>query len=309
MYLLESDHWRMWCEPETGVQWLAASVCKDGKWHAVVPDCRQAEAPADSLRPGQSPAAPLAAANFHMLPYSNRIRDGRFAFNDQIYQLANSQNHAIHGALRKLAWRVTDASPDSLICEIDTRQHDSVNWPWPMIARITQQIDGFVLSSIIELENAGGSPMPAGMGWHPYFVRTLDGSQPTLTLPVAGVFPDATQDCLPDGEAVALPAELDFRHARKLPADQRIDCCLNGLAGASIIHWENAGIKLSLQASDNCRYLILFNPDMPHFALEPVTNANDAFNLQSRGIESGTHVLQPGQSMQTRLDITLSVHN
>jgi len=120
------------------------------------------------------------------------------------------------------------------------------------------------------------------MGWHPYFVREIDGAQPELTLPVAGVFPDANGDCLPDGAAVSLPAELDFRKARRLDPDQRIDCCLSGLQGDVRIAWPEARIALTLSSSENCRFLVLFNPDMPHFAVEPVTNANDGVNLQAR---------------------------
>jgi len=49
-----------------------------------------------------------------------------------------------------------------------------------------------------------------------------------------------------------------------------------------------------MQASSNCTHLVLFNPDKPHFAIEPVTNANDAFNLAERGIDSGMMTIAPG---------------
>lgn len=303
MKILESEYWRLWSDPSIGVQWLAAEVKKNGSWHSVVPDCRQMTKGTETPRPGQSISTPLAAANFHMIPYSNRIRDGRFTFNSHEYQLANAANHSIHGALRKLPWTITESSQSSLTCDLETSRHSEVNWPWPFRAQISQQIQGRILSSVLEIENQGSSSMPAGLGWHPYFVREIMGSQPTLTLPVNGVFPDAEGDCLPDGAAVALPDELDFTQPRPLDASQRIDCCLSGLEGTSVIDWQQAGIKLSLTASDNCRFLVLFNPDMPHFAVEPVSNANDAFNLYSQGIDSGTHILQPGEIMRAKLDI------
>ena len=106
----------------------------------------------------------------------------------------------------------------------------------------------------------------------------------------------------------AIPTELDFRQARALDANQRIDCCLSGLDGSCVIDWQQGGIKLVMQSSALCEYLILFNPGMPHFAVEPVTNANDAFNLASQSIESGTRVLGPGESLEATMVIEASVY-
>ncbi|MFK8075275.1 MAG: hypothetical protein AB8B84_01720 [Granulosicoccus sp.] len=304
LVLIESDTWRLWSEPREGVQWMAAEVFRDGAWHAVVPDCR----PADGPRAGQASHAPLAAASFHMLPYSNRIRDGRFEHQGQTVQLENAQAHAIHGALRKLPWQVVKQDGSTLICRIDTANHAGVNWPWPISAEIEQRVEGTTLTSRITLTNEGDTDMPAGFGWHPYFVRQVNGSDATLTLPVTGVFPDAAGDCLPDGAAVELPPELDFRQARRLDASQRIDCCLSGLQGRCVIDWQEGGIKLVMASSAVCEYLILFNPDMPHFAVEPVTNANDAFNLASRSIESGTQILAPGATLEATMVIEAEVY-
>ncbi len=300
--LIESDTWRLWIEPETGVQWMAAEVLNKGTWHAVVPECR-VDITTHSTAAGQAAHAPLAAANFHMLPYSNRIRDGQFAFAGQTIQLKNAHNHAIHGALRKLPWQIVSHTTHSLTCEISTSAHPHINWPWPIDARIDQQVDGNVLHSQLTLTNKGQTDMPAGCGWHPYFNRVVNGSEATLTLPVKAVYPDANGDCLPDGAAIPLPESLDFTTPRKLDADQRIDCCLAGLHGECDIHWQDGGIRLIMSASDNCTHLVLFNPDMPHFAVEPVTNANDAFNLASQGIDAGMVILPPGQSLVANMTL------
>ena len=103
--------------------------------------------------------------------------------------------------------------------------------------------------------------------------------------------------------------ENDFRSAKALDPNQRIDCCLSGLEGPCILDWQQGGIKLILEASDICEYLVLFNPDMPHFAVEPVTNANDAFNLASQAIESGTKILRSGESLTATMSMTAVVSN
>ncbi len=312
MQLIESSHWRLWCDKDVGVQWMAAQVNRNGQWVDVVPDCR-AERPdagsqADLAAPGQSADAPLPAANFHMIPYSNRIRDGKFNHRGRPIALQDGAKHAIHGALRKQRWRIISAESDTLVCEFDSKADTAINWPWALKAQIAQSVKGDTLTSTITITNQGDTDMPVGTGWHPYFVRNIDGSMPTLTLPVTEVFPDESGDCLPDGAAIELPDALDFRKPRALDPDQRIDCCLAGLAGACHIHWQDAGIELVMSASEACQFLILFNPDKPHFAVEPVTNANDAFNLAEQGVSSGVAVISPGTSFSVTMHLQARLH-
>jgi len=299
MIRLESEHWRLWVEPNRGAQWMAASVRRDRDWCAVVPDCRADAAPAGG---GDS----LSAANFHMLPYSNRIRDGRFTFDGETVQLAHPEAHAIHGALRQLPWKTVRNSDSALLCRIDSREHSAVNWPWPIVATIAIDLDGRVLSSTITLTNVSDRRMPAGLGWHPYFLREIDGASPELTLPVSGVYPDAAGDGLPDGAPVPLPPELDFTVGRPIDPAMSIDCCLAGFGGEARIAWPKADIALRLRASEVCDHVVLYNPDAPYFAVEPVSNANDAFNLAEAGIAAGRAELAPGESLTAEMRLELA---
>lgn len=289
---LKSEQWRIKLAPQTGLQTQSCQVRRNKAWHDVMPDCTVAN-------------AELSASNFHMLPYSNRIRDAQFTHNGQTITLDGAQNHAIHGALRKLAWRVTDRSEASVTAEYDTQKDGEVNWPWPIHSAITYTLIDNQLISKMSLTNHGTTSMPAGMGWHPYFCRTIDGAEPELTLCVDGMYPDTDGDCLPTGAAIALNAALDFNTPRLLDPAQRIDHCLAGFRGPAILNWPAAGIQLHLHASSNCTHLVLFNPDKPYFAVEPVTNANDAFNLATKGIDAGVRELEPGQTLEAEMRIVL----
>ena len=61
-------------------------------------------------------ACDLACSNFLMMPYSNRIRDGAFTFNEQLYQLQNGAGHAIHGDVRQRPRTVVEQSDLALRC-------------------------------------------------------------------------------------------------------------------------------------------------------------------------------------------------
>lgn len=301
---LENDYWQIRLQPEIGVQTTACRVHHNSRWLDVMPDCEAEE----SL---------LEAANFHMLPYSNRIRDARFTFLGNQYTLTNAAKHAIHGALRDKPWQVLEKTADRLECHFSSEQHinnelqkyselkNDINWPWPMQANIEYWLDEHLLCSKITLTNSGESVMPAGMGWHPYFCRTIEGATPELTLPVSAVYPTTDGDCLPTGPAETLPAFLDFRRTRKLDPSIRIDHCLAGFSGKATIAWPKAGISLQMLASEHCQHAVLFNPDKPFFALEPVTNANDAFNLADQGIAAGAQTLAPGESLSASMSLAL----
>ena len=295
---LESEHWRLRLQPSHGLQTQSCQVRRNDNWHNVMPDC---------AAPDHSQGTPLSASNFHMLPYSNRIRDGQFTYAGQSIQLDDAENHAIHGALRKRAWRVTDQSKTSVEAEYNTNEDGSVNWPWPMRAVITYSLKDNELISTMRLTNLGATRMPAGMGWHPYFCRTIAGADPVLTLAVDGMYPDTNGDCLPTGAPITLNPEIDFNTARELNPAQRIDHCLSGFRSPATLNWPAAGIQLDMHASSNCTHLVLFNPEQPYFAVEPVTNANDAFNLATNGIDSGVCELEPGQTQEAQMRLVLAL--
>jgi len=295
MISLESDDWRLWISPENGASWMACEVRRGAEWLSLMPDCRGDD-------------APLGAASFCLAPYSNRIRDGHFVYAGDAIQLDDAQKHAIHGAVRKLPWRTVSSSVDAAVCRIDSREHESFNWPWPMITTMDTRLASNSLTSTLTIENASLRPMPAGLGWHPYFTRTIAGASPTLLLPVDGVFPDASADGLPDGPAVELPSEFDYREARPIAPDIHVDHCMSGFSGQARIAWPDAGFAIDMQTSEPCRFAILYHPlGESCFALEPVTNVNDAFNLEPRGIDAGLREIAPGGTLSATMTLMLDL--
>ena len=289
---IASERWRLRLQPSMGLQTLSCKILHADQWHDLMPDCTV-----------DNP--PLNACNFHMLPYSNRIRDARFSHDEQDHILDHVDEHAIHGALRKLKWRVNEQSEHNVSAEFDSRSDGAITWPWPIHAKVSYTLTQNTLTSVMTLTNLGTTSMPAGMGWHPYFCRQIAGAEPSLTIPVEGVYPDTEGDCLPVGAAIALPKALQFSAARRLDSAQRIDHCLSGFKGPATLAWPEAGITLRMHASENCGHLVLYNPDEAFFAVEPVTNANDGFNLQNRDIDAGVIILEPGQSMSAQMQLEL----
>ena len=134
----------------------------------------------DWMRPAPSGEdfAPTDAACFPLVPYSNRIRDGRFAFEGKPYQLALNfppEPHSIHGHGWQRGWAVAAQDDASATLAFDFPA-DGNDDPWPAAYRAEQcfRLDEDSLSVEIAVTNRGSQNMPVSLGLHPYFPRSAD---------------------------------------------------------------------------------------------------------------------------------------
>ncbi len=294
---LSNQQLKLTVDPNQGVNVLAGYVQRQGEWLPFMPDVTAGE-------------SDLKASSFLLVPYSNRIENGHFTFQGKEYQLANGARHASHGDVRGRPWQITEQSATSITCAIDSRSFNDMNWPWPFAATVTYALKGNTLASQLTVTNGGDTPMPAGLGWHPYYNRTLTrlGEPITLHFQAPLVYPDANDNRIPSGPVQPVAPNQDFHEERELTPENFIDACFYGYDGGGTIAWPESGIRLRYRASANCHHLILFNPAKPYFAAEPVTNANNGVNLLAAGDPtSGIYILQPGETLAATFDVHVEV--
>jgi aldose 1-epimerase len=239
------------------------------------------------------------AAAFPLVPFSNRIRGGRFRFDGRDVALPLNrppERHAIHGQGWQAAWTPREVSTTTALLEF---RHPPDAWPWAY--RATQR---FVLSPAgltveLALHNESDAPMPAGLGWHPYFLRT---PRTTLTAAVERIW-------LTDAEM--LPAELaPSPVTASLSAGGTIDCVSldNGFTGWSrraVIDWPELGARLVMSVEPPLDFLTVFiPPNLPFFCVEPVSHATDALNLDGPAAEVGRRQLAPGATLRASITLT-----
>jgi aldose 1-epimerase len=292
---LNNEKLRVKLDPEIGGSIMECSINRGGDWISIM---RHTEEPLTRSSD---------AASFVLIPYSNRLRDGRFSFGGVDYQLRGAEKHAIHGDVRDRPLKVLDHSKDRVSLEFDSVKVGNVNFPFPFFARMTYALEDRNFTCQIELLNVGSGPMPAGCGFHPYFNRRLPGStsEVELQLTVNEVYPGDTP--LPTGPAIPIQPDQDFRVQR--PLDGALDHCFSGWNGQAVIDWPGSGIQARIQADASMEHVILYSPPgKSFFALEPVTNANDGFNLFAQGHRHcGVVVLQPGESLKAGFELRLQL--
>ncbi|MBZ0297344.1 MAG: aldose 1-epimerase [Anaerolineae bacterium] len=285
---LENEYWQVGILPETGASVAFGRVKHGSDWV----DIMRPTDPADYDNSSN-------CASFILIPWSNRIRDGKFRFDGQEYQLEinqPSEGLAIHGDVRKRAWKVASASSTELVLTFDSREHQDVNYPFAFSARAEYRLDGADFVMGLALKNEDAHTIPGGFGHHPYFVRYETGASVLLQVPCDKYYD--MQAAMPTSAAVPVPDRLDFRVLRPLgddPLDDLFTGRLSEVSGRMIYPAWNT--EITMTSDPIYEHTIVYAPvGEPYYAVEPVTNANDGFNLYDQGVAgTGVFILQPGE--------------
>ncbi len=229
---------------------------------------------ADAIASGKGANAAL----YPLVPYSNRIREGRLAFGHEIIPLARNWpgvNHPMHGDGWANAWQVvrSDARTAEIVYEHE-RAGEQGGWPFRYRARQQYRLDETSLAIRISLENLEDSVVPAGIGLHPFFVREPDC---TLTCNTAFVWRTDTE-VLPI-ECIPVPPEWDFAQGRR-PDSVFLDNCFDGWDGRASIAWPARRLRLDIETSEPFRHAVIYTPaGQRFFCIEPVSHANGQVGL------------------------------
>lgn len=283
MIELDKYGWRVAAAPENGGALISAS------YKGV--DVLRPTPPA-ALRSGD----PLEMASFPLLPFSNRIRDGRFSFRSTEVSLpASTQHppHALHGYGWSRRWypEVTNATECIMILE-----YPGDDWPWRFRAEQRIRISESSLSLSLSVRNEAATAMPLGLGFHPYFPRS-PGCR--IQAPVDGRWVSDAERLPVSHEIVS--GEMSLRTPTVLNGLD-LDHCFTGWDGDAIIAWPEKGLSLRLTASKLLRFLVLWTPEgTDFFCVEPVSHMIDAFNWCHTAHDTGTIALEPGRSAEAAM--------
>lgn len=234
-------------------------------------------------------------ASFPLVPFSNRIRDGRFTFEGETIRLSLNRpplRHAIHGHGWQAAWYVVEARSDRIALAYE---HPAGAWPFPYRARQEITLDERELVMTLSIENLGARAMPAGLGWHPYFPRT-----PRTSLRALAAAMWATDADLLPTELVAADARL--ASAEGIPiAAVPLDNVFTGWRREAVITWPEWNARLAIVAKAPIDFLVVYSPPgKDFFCVEPVSHCTDAFHLAALGrTDTGMRVLDPGAQLRT----------
>jgi aldose 1-epimerase len=262
--------------------------------------------PPDELPPG--------AAGQLLLPWPNRVDQGRYTLAGTRYQLDLTEpgaGNAIHGLTRWMPWQAVRHDASAIVLRLTLLGRPG--YPFCLESEVEYQLsaeDGLRVQ--VRSQNAGSRPAPYGTGSHPYLTAgaaSVDDCE--LTLPASQWLP-ADGRGIPAGPPQAVAGGgFDFLAARKI-AETKLDHAFTGLrrdaGGRAWARLRCATTEVALWAGTGYDWLQVFTGDTldsgrrrRSVAVEPMTCPPNAY-------VSGTGVLllKPGDQVTHEWGITVS---
>lgn len=234
---------------------------------------------AELLGGDQAPAGAPAgwfSGCFPMAPFAGKLNRGQFTFDGRTYKLpTNSGLHAQHGTVFDRRWNVDVAETTRLSMSV------ALDEPWPFSGVVEQSIvlESHALSLSLTVRSHE-TPMPAALGFHPWFRRDL-GAGPA----VIDVAPRLRYQ--PDKTGIVGKTDTDL-------GQRPWDDTFTGLASPPRIQWPG-GPVLTLE-SDAPVWIVYERPQSA-LCIEPLTDPPN-----SLGTDRGT-VICPGAPLHLALTI------
>jgi aldose 1-epimerase len=218
--------------------------------------------------------------SYVMAPFAGRIRNGVFSWGGVEHRLSpNMGPHAIHGTVFDTTWTVDVEAAAAVTLSCDLGPH------WPFAGRVIHDVtltaspdEAQTLSQRLTMLSTDG-PMPAWVGWHPWWRRDV-------TMPARG----GTGG---EQSAGALTLSADWSNALKYQRDNTQmatghlvpvgsgpwDDCFVGVEDVSL-RWPGL-VRVSLVTDARC--LVVYDEPGHAICVEPQTAPPDAVNLDPGG--------------------------
>jgi Galactose mutarotase and related enzymes len=257
----------------------------------------------DLTEPYPESTTPPSGVGIVLVPWPNRVQDGRWSLNGQEQQLSLTEpdrENAIHGLLRYAPYTVAERGTGAIT--LAATVFPQMGYPFLLDTSVRYELvdDGLVVTHT--LANAGTGDAPVAVGTHPYFkIGDVDTAELILTLNAATHFEvderlnvvsehavDGTGYDLRTGARVG-DLHLDDGWGGVHIADGRGEQTLTAPDGRTVSMWsdENFGY-VQVYTS---RTLATLPDGAMAIAIEPMTAPTNALN-------SGTALkwLAPGES-------------
>ncbi len=250
----------------------------------------------DLLRTPPDPAThgadPFFWGGYVLAPWGNRLDAGRQAVAGQTVNLAPNfdDGSAIHGQVYARSWEVVGDGRLRVAGGGD-------GWPWPYDVTLDVTAVDRTLTLDLELRNLADTPMPAGLGLHPWF------KQPVLVSVRAGSVFRSNTEPGPEPEPVA--GALDLRPLGAMADD--LDATWADLADPPVeLAWPEDGITARLEFDAPARYVTAASPSgLGAIAVEPQTHVPQGLRRLRDGLSGGLTMLSPSETLRLAVRMTV----
>jgi aldose 1-epimerase len=250
-----------------------------------------------------------------LIPWPNRIQDGRYSFDGQDHQLPLNdveEQDAIHGLVRWATWIATARADNRVVMELVL--HPQPGYPFTLALSVEYRLSDEGLRVRTTATNRGPRPCPYGSGNHPYLAVSESGVDSLMLRIPARTLLRSDERGIPIDRLAVEGTAYDFRRPRPIGATvldhafTDLERSENNRARVELQDPET-GTELTLWVDETHPYVMLFTgdplPDVNRqsLAVEPMTCPPNAFRSGE-----GVVRLEPGQSFTSSWGIDPGEH-
>lgn len=238
----------------------------------------------------------------NLLPWPNRIADGRYSFAGEDLQLALTEpgrHNASHGLVRWANWTARANDGDRVVMGLTL--HPQPGYPFTLELEVEYRLGPGGLSVATTATNLGDRPCPYGAGAHPYVTVGTDLVDDAVLLVPAEARLEVDGRGIPTGAVPVEDTPFDFREAKAI-GDLVADHAFTELTGnEAVVAAPDGQRRVTLWWDSAYRWVMVFTGDTlaparrrRGLAIEPMTCAPNAFVSGD-----GLRVLEPEEAWTT----------
>ena len=233
---------------------------------------------------------PFFWGGYVMAPWCNRAPAGPVSLAQRLVDLEPNfpDGTAIHGLVHDRAWTVSDGA-----WQIDVA---AGRWPWHHAVRVAYSVVGPRLVIDMAVENRDDAPMPAGLGWHPWFRTPVE-----VTIPASMVFESNL-----DSSNEPVPVAGPFDRRRAGPLASGVDATWTRLDQPHVeLSWPQLGVRATMTMSATVAFVVAAAPaDIAAVAVEAQTHGPDGMRRLIDRQAGALTWIPPGASVTGRMELT-----
>lgn len=247
-----------------------------------------------------------------LYPTPNRVRGQSFTFEGQhVEMIKHGTRCDQHGLAWDSPWVVKEIKSEdtgvSVTAEFAVRRGDEnyAAYPYESILTLTYLLTEDGLTCRYQVKNIGGSRMPFGIGFHPWFLLPPATERVTLKMPAGACF-ETTEDLLPTGRLITVEGKKGLDLNRFCPVRElNLDTVFLTEAQEDTICYEDRGYQLVIKKTPEFQMGVVFTAfnrgldikGYEAFCVETQSCCTDAINMYEKGFRhSGLMILESGQT-------------
>lgn len=244
--------------------------------------------------------SPFELACNLMVPWCNRVSAGGFTHAGRFHPLEPNlpdQALPLHGNGFQRPWQVIEHTPTAAELELISRGPG----PFHYEARVRYALHDAALTVDLGVWHWGETPLPYGLGLHPWFEQTPDTTlqfeADDVVITDAALLPQHRQgvDTVPD---------WSFDTPNTLPAGG-IDNAFSGWCGRARLCWPSRNLSLTVESDAplTCCHVYTPGAEAAFFCFEPTSHLPNAHNWAAASPDGLTE-LDQGAGLESRTVFT-----